>query len=631
MGLPTGVVTFLFTDIEGSTLLAEHLGDDAYEPVLRVHHRVMREAIADHAGQEVSTEGDAFFVVFEHARDAAAMAIAAQRAIGRAAWPHDATVRVRMGLHTGEGRLGGDNYAGLAVNQAARVASAAHGGQVLASAASKDAAGVAPRGVSWLALGRHRLRDLGAPVELFQLCHAELAANFPPPRSLERVAHNLPIQPSSFTGRAEELEVAAKLLTATRLLTVVGPGGTGKTRLAYQLAADQLHEFPDGAWVAELASASDPELVPASLMTSLSLRNEPGRTTTQTIVAHLRHRHALVVLDNCEHVVQAAAALTVELLRRCAHLRILATTREPLRVTGERVWALPPLTLPTNGRLPLEALARTDAIALFCERAAEARFGFALDAASADAVTAICARVDGIPLAIELAASRVRTLSVAEIARRLEESFDLLSKGARGAGDRQSSLRSAISWSHHLLDPIERMLFRRLGVFVGGFALKAAEDVCANGDLGTAEVIDALAGLVDKSLVAIVDDGRRYRLLETIRACTRRSALKPRANARSSRTDTRPSTPTWPVGASPTIAASPPGIDSRPTTPICWRRWTTSPPATRRQNTANWLSTSRRSGICTATGSLPAGSTAATSPAASLTGHWPVAPRANSA
>lgn len=512
--LPTGTVTFLFTDIEGSTRLLEYLGDDTYGTLLGEHHRILRRAIAEHDGTEISTDGDAFFVVFTCADDAVAAALAAQRALIRGAWPPGGLVRVRMGLNTGHARLGGDSYIGLAVNQAARIASAAHGGQVVVSATTHDVVAILPEGASWHPLGRHRLKDLGAPVELLQLCHPDLVAELPPLRSLERVAHNLPIQTSSFLGRDEELRVGAKLLARTRLLCVTGPGGTGKTRLAYQLAAEHLQEFPDGVWVAELAAVSDAALVAAPLVAALGLRDEAGRSATQTIVSHLRNRQALVVLDNCEHLIAAAASLTNELLSGCRALTVLATSHEPLRVGGETVWALRPLALPQRADAPLEVLAATDAISLFCERAAEATVGFVLNAENAGVVTDICALLEGIPLAIELASARVRTLSVGQIRGRLNDRFALLTSGGRTIPPRHQTLRALIDWSYDLLPESERAVLRQLSVFAGGWTLEAAEAVIGRGTL------ESLSDLVDKSMVA-ADHSRpnqpRYHLLETIR------------------------------------------------------------------------------------------------------------------
>ena len=339
--------------------------------------------------------------------------------------------------------------------------------------------------------------------------------------SRPRAAHNLPVQLSSFLGRARELAAGEKLLAASRIVTVTGPGGTGKTRLAYQLAAQQLERLPGGVWVAELASLSDPALVPAALMTVLGLQDEPGRGAAETVVAYLQDRQVLVVLDNCEHVIDAAASLCSDLLAGCGGLRVLATSREPLRVTGEAVWTLGPLALPDPTELDPEIIAGSDAVALFCERAAEARVGFALTVDNAATVSAVCARLEGIPLAIELAAARVRTLALGEVAQRLDHSLALLSKGPRDVDHRQASLRATFAWSHDLLTPPEQTLFRRLSVFAGGFTLEAAESVCSGDGLDINVVLDDLDGLVDKSVVTVGEDGSgrgRYRMLETIRA-----------------------------------------------------------------------------------------------------------------
>ena len=517
--LPTGEVTFLFTDIEGSTRLLEYLGEDVYGQVLSEHHRLIREALVTHGGVEVSTEGDAFFIAFQDAADAAATALAAQQALASHGWPQGAPVRVRMGLHTGRGGRGGDNYVGLVVHEAARISSAAHGGQVIASLATVQSAPLLPNGSSWRELGTHRLSDLSNQFELFQLCHSDLDDDQPPLRTLERVVHNLPLQQSAFLGRRSELREGARLIESTRMLSMVGPGGTGKTRVAYQLAAEHLDVFPDGIWVVELAPVLDPTFVTTILLVALGLRAEPGRMAVETVVAHLRSRRTLVILDNCEHVIDEAAALATALLVGCPEVKLLATSRTPLRIQGEAVWLLPPLSLlaPDDSS---STLAQSDAELLFCQRASEARSDFVFDSTNAALIVDICARLEGVPLAIELAAARVRTLPLKTISSRLSDSLDILSKGSRGVSDRQSSLQAAIQWSHDLLEDTERVLFRRTSTFVDGFTIDAAESVCAIDPLGTGDVVEALDGLVDKSLVSLVPANAgmgRYRLLETIR------------------------------------------------------------------------------------------------------------------
>ena len=518
--LPTGLVTFLFTDIEGSTRLVQSLDDDAWARVLGDHARLIREAAARHGGVEVNTEGDAFFIVFSDAADALAATVDAQLALGAHSWPDDGLIRVRMGLHTGEGRLGSRDYIGMAVHHAARVASAGHGGQIVVSSDTVDALKVLPADTTLRSLGPHRLKDLGAPVELHQVCHAGLDADFAPLRTLERVVHNLPVQPSSFLGRNEDLTAVGKLLASHRLVTLTGAGGTGKTRLALQLAAEVMDRFPDGIWVAELAPVADPALVPGTVLGSIGLREDPGRSPTQTVVDHLRGRRALIILDNCEHVIDSAAELADALVRGGERAYVLTTSREPLRVTGETVFALGAMGIP-EGDAPMEVAISTDAVRLFCERAGEADTGFSLDIDNAKDIASICTRLDGMPLALELAAAWVRSLSPAQIAQRLGKSLDLLDKGPRGVSPRQASLRAAIAWSHDLLSEGEQRLFARLSVFAGGWTLETAEEVCAGDGVETHDVFRLMDALVDKSLVTR-DLGKsgsaRYRMLETIGA-----------------------------------------------------------------------------------------------------------------
>ena len=338
-----------------------------------------------------------------------------------------------------------------------------------------------------------------------------------PVRETPKVPNNLPAQLTSFLGRSDELAVGAQLLMGTRLLTVTGPGGMGKTRLAYQLAGNVLADFPDGVWVVELAPLAEANLVPGAILSALGLRDEPGATSIETVVSHVGDRRVLLVLDNCEHLVHAAEAAAAEMLRGCARLRMLATSREPLHVDGESVWTLSSLSLPQTG--DPELAAGSEAMALFCERAAHAKVGFNLTEDNVPNVMSICAQTDGLPLAVELAAARVRTLSLAEIERRLSQDLDVLSKGARGNADRHASLRATLAWSHRLLEPNEQVLFRRLSVFAGGFTVAAAESVCAGEGLDALSIIDGLDSLVDKSLVSFSSsDQDRYRMLETIRS-----------------------------------------------------------------------------------------------------------------
>jgi predicted ATPase/DNA-binding SARP family transcriptional activator/Tfp pilus assembly protein PilF len=518
--LPSGTVTFLATEIEGSTALLEQVGDDVFEGLVQGFRRVVRDALVAHHGFEVSTDDAGVFAVFAETGEALAMATVTQSAL-RAMDDAGLSVRVRMGMHTGPGRRVGDSYARLAVHQASLVCAAAQGGQIVATEATRVAAGGLPDEMWWLPLGRHRLPGLSVPLELHQLCHSELEEHFEPLRSVGVLTHHIPVQVSSFLGRVEELALGTKLLATNRVLSVVGAGGAGKTRVAYQLAEAQRSQFPDGVWVVELASEVDAQRIPALLLSGLGLRDEPGRTANETIVSHLRDRRALVVLDNCEHLVDAVASFAVELLGACGRLRVLVTSREALRIGGEAVWQLGPLQLPEVGETELGVIAGSDAVALFCERAGAAWPGFSLDAANVATVTRICRRVEGLPLAIELAAAWIRTVALPQIDDRLEQSLDLLSQGSRRGSDRHSSLRATLTWSHDLLAPTEQVLFRRLAVFSSSFTLTAAERVLPGDGLDVTEVLDALDGLVDKSLVdlRIDQDGQgRYWLLETVRA-----------------------------------------------------------------------------------------------------------------
>ncbi len=519
--LPTGTVTFLFSDIEASTALLQRLGDRRYADVLEEHRRLLRAAFTEGNGQEVDTQGDAFLVAFSRARDAVGTAVAAQRALTKHAWPDGASLRVRMGLHTGEPISNTDRYVGLDVHRAARICAAGHGGQVLLSqAVAVLAAQDLPAGVSLRDLGTQRLKDLREPEHLFQVTHPDLPADFPPLKSLDVLPNNLPVQLTSFIGREREKAEVRKLLSTTRFTTLTGSGGAGKTRLALQVAAEALEEFPDGVWLAELAALSDPGLVPKAVASALGVPEQPDRALTATLADSLRGKSVLVILDNCEHLVAACAHLTTALLRACPRLRILATSREALGVTGETTWRVPSLSVPDPQRLPpLNRFTDYEAVRLFIDRAMASAPQFAVTSGNAPAVAQVCHRLDGIPLAIELAAARVKVLAVEQIAARLDDRFRLLSGGSRTALPRQQTLRAAMDWSHDLLAQKERTVLRRLSVFAEGCTLVAAEAVCAGKRIKDHEVLDLLTQLVDKSLVSAETLGGevRYRMPETIR------------------------------------------------------------------------------------------------------------------
>ena len=533
---PTGPVAFLFTDIEGSTRLVDSLGTARWRPILERHRALIRDAIARHGGAEQGTEGDSFFVVFDATARAVAAAVDAQRALAAEAWPEGVAIRVRAGIHAGIGELDADgSYVGHDVHRAARVASAASGGQVLLSEAAADAvAGALPAGVTLRSLGAHRLKDL-RPERIDQLVIEGLPADFPPIRSLDARPNNLPVQLTAFVGRERELdELRGQLDRGTRLVTLTGPGGTGKSRLALHLAASVADRFPDGVWFVPLASLTDPELVPAAIATAIGIHEDPNRDRLEVIVGELDGKRVLLVLDNMEQVSRAAPAVA-QLLHRLPRLTVVATSRSPLRIAGEQEFPVPGLPTPVDleklgpyarERLApslrartAEALAGYAAIQLFVARAASVRPGFALTDSNAADIAAVTTHLGGVPLAIELAAARIRFLTPAAIHERLEGRLDLPGAGATNAPERQQSLRGAIAWSHDLLEPAARRLFARLAVFVGGFDVACAEMVAGSpADLGM-DALDGIAALVDQSLLASTEAAGepRFSYLEPIR------------------------------------------------------------------------------------------------------------------
>jgi predicted ATPase/class 3 adenylate cyclase len=526
---PTGTVAFLFTDIEGSTGLARSLGD-AYEPLLERHRSIVRDALRPHAGFEVGTEGDSFFVAFGSPLHAVGAAAYAQRALTAADWPANADVRVRMGLHLGEAKRRGGDYVGLEVHRAARIAAAGHGGQVLLSAAMAAVVGDRlPAELGLRDLGEYRLKDFDTPAHLYQLVGSGLRAEFPVLRSVGRELTNLRPELTSFVGREPELAELAKLMDAHRLVTLIGVGGTGKTRLMRQVATNLLGRRDDGAWLVELAAVASPDLVTREAARMLGVPDEPGRPVLDTLVDFLRSKSLLLLLDNCEHVIGAAADLVVTLLASCPALVVLATSREALGVDGERVFQVPSLTVPRpigaddeheEGAGAWQDLAAVDAVRLFVDRASAAQSSFSLTPSNAAAVVEICRRLDGIPLAIELAAARITHLSPEEIAQGLGDRFRLLTGGRRGAVPRQQTLQALIDWSWDLLAEPERSLLRRLSVFAGGCTLEAAAVITAveEGDVDRGTTLDGLGRLIDRSLVVVDQSGpTRYRMLETIR------------------------------------------------------------------------------------------------------------------
>jgi len=520
---PVQMLAFLFTDIEGSTRLLRQVGDEVYVGLLAEHREVIRAAVAGHGGKEVIAEGDGLFFVFSSPRACVAAAAAAQRALCAHPWPKGGEVRVRMGVHVGEASAPASvGLVGLEVHRAARVAAVAYGGQVvLSAAAGAIVADSLPDGASLRDLGRHRLKDLAHPEQISQLVADGLPLDFPPLRSLDNpeLANNLPSYLSSFVGRQVEVAEVQALVRSERLVTVVGAGGSGKTRLALQVAAELADGSGEGVWFADLSTLTGPEQVAPAVLSWLGGGPEPGTSPLERLVELLSTLRVLLVLDNCEHLISAAAKLADGVSRSCPSAHLLATSREPLGIDGEQVYRLRPLSLPPEDASSAEELASSEAAQLFVERARASDRTFLLDGSVAAPVASICRRLDGIPLAIELAAARVSTMSLVDLDQRLEQRFRVLTAGSRTALARQQTLQATVDWSYDLLGPAEQQVLGRLSVFAGGFDLAAAEAICGPVLEPVFEVAEVLGSLVNKSLVVAerLSGSFRYRLLETIR------------------------------------------------------------------------------------------------------------------
>jgi predicted ATPase/class 3 adenylate cyclase len=502
--LPTGTVTLLLADVEGSTRLWQTQPEEMTAAIARLD-RTVCDIIAAHDGVRPveQGEGDSFVVAFARASDAVACALAFQRA-------PLAPIRLRIGVHIGEVQLRDEgNYVGTTVNRTARLRDLAHGGQTVLSGSTEDLVLDRLPADAWLTdLGTHRLRDLPRPERVVQLCHPDLRNDFPPLRTRETVvAQHLPVQLTSFVGREAEMNDVRQILANNRLVTLIGAGGVGKTRLAVQVAAQIAGGFADGVWYVDLAPIADPDNVPVAVIRALGLPDQPGRSTMDALLRFVGDRQMLLVLDNCEHLLDASAGLVDALLGGCPAVTLMATSREPIGVAGEVSWRVPSLSL------------ADEAIELFTDRARQVRPDFCLTDNIAAAAAEICRRLDGVALAIELAAARVRVLSLTEIRDGLHDRFRLLTGGARSAVRRQQTLRASVDWSHALLTEPERILFRRLAVFMGGFDLDATQAIAGGDDVERYQVLDLLTLLVDKSLVVAESaSGRtRYRLLETVR------------------------------------------------------------------------------------------------------------------
>jgi predicted ATPase/class 3 adenylate cyclase/DNA-binding CsgD family transcriptional regulator len=524
-GLPSGTVTFVLGDIAGSTRLWEERAE-TMPAVLAALDGLVARLVEAHAGARPAEqgEGDNFVAAFPKAADAMAFAAALQASLGDETWSAGLDVRLRMAVHTGDARRRDEGrYMGETLNRCARLRALAHPGQVLVSATTAGLVADRLSGGWFLRdLGLHRLRDLSRPERIAQLCGPDVPFDFPPLASLDRMPNNLPVQLTTFIGRIGELTEASLLLTDRRLLTLTGAGGSGKTRLAVQLAGELVDEFSDGIWFADLAPVIDADLVPAGVARAAGISEIPGQPLIESLTGHLAGHTALLILDNCEHLLDACAALTEQLLRACPTLRVLATSREPLGAEGETVYRVPPLGVPADERDH-----DCESVRLFTDRASLARPTLRIGPGEAAAITAICARLEGIPLAIELAAARCGALTPAQIAERLEVHFRLLTGGRRHGAPRQRALEASLDWSYELLSEEERLLFRTLAVFAGGFTLDAVETIGAAGPLSGWTIVDRLSALVDKCLVveASADGDGRYRLLEPVREYAQRKLI----------------------------------------------------------------------------------------------------------
>jgi predicted ATPase/class 3 adenylate cyclase len=517
---PSGTVTFLFTDIEQSTRMWE-TRREAMRVALARHDQLLRSVIESAGGYVFKTVGDSFCAAFSVAVDALAAAVAAQRALYAESWPQGLELRVRMALHSGSCEERGGDYFGPPVNRVARLQATAHGGQVVMSRVTADLVrDDLPERVALRDLGEHSLKDLGQPERVFQLDADGLQSDFPPLASLTNPAlrHNLPSRASNFVGRERELADLRNLLNGTRMVTLTGAGGSGKTRLAIQLAAETVDGSDDGVWFVDLAPLADLGFVAGEVARVLGVVEEPGRPVTETLVDVLCDRSLLVVLDNCEHLIDGSAKLADRLLKTCPGVRILATSQEPLRIDGESLYRVPSLSLASSGAATADEVCECEAVQLFVDRATTSDPTFVLTKANAHKILAVCRRLDGIPLAIELAAARLRSMSLAAIEERLDDRFRLLTRGSRTALPRHQTLGALVDWSYDLLNVFEQTVLRRLSVFAGSWNLDAAQAVCAD-DLESWEVLDLLDSLIDKSLLQLepTEGESRYRMLETVR------------------------------------------------------------------------------------------------------------------
>lgn len=515
--LPLGTVSFLFSDIEGSTRILQELGD-AFRPLLELHNEIVQGSCTEHGGHIVKNEGDGFFIAFQSALAAVACAVDIQRQLTAQTWAEPQTVRVRIGVHTGEGRLGGSDYVGIDVHRAARIADCGHGGQTLLSEATARLTEYGlPDGTRFEDLGTHKLRDLTNEEHIYQLTIDGLQNEFPPLRTLTATRGNLPVRDLMLVGRQLEKEAVIEALGQSRLVTLTGPGGVGKTTLALKVAEELSPKFDDGVWFVEVSRVPEESLLAATVARQLHITESPLQSITDTLISRLARADSLLILDGCEHLIDAVAKLTDLLLQGTSQLRILTTTREWLSIREEHLVQLAPLAVPGQEVRTVAGIGDFDSVALFVSRAKLVQPSFELGQPNADLVAEVVRRLDGIPLAIELAAARLKVLSVHQLVERLDQQFALLAGTARDLPPHQQTLETTLDWSFDFLGGAERALFTRLSVFTGGFTLEAAESVCSGGLVTEEHVMNLLGRLVETSLVMATDDEPiRYRLLEPV-------------------------------------------------------------------------------------------------------------------
>jgi len=519
---PTGTVTFLFTDIEGSTRLSQEY-PDTLQSALDIHHAILKNAVESNNGYVFEIVGDAFCCAFQNAADAVKASVTAQLELANQKW-EEAVIRIRIGIHSGSAEWSNDQYSGyITLARAARIMSSAYGEQIIISSSTYDLVkdkfdSVKELNVSFRDLGERRLKDVINPIRLYQIIFPGLREEFPPLKTLDARPNNLPAQLTSFIGRDDVLQTLKNLFRQTRLLTLIGSGGSGKTRLAMQTAADIIDDFSNGVFITEIASVTDGALVVQTLLNSLGIKEEPGRTSDETLTGYLKDKEMLIILDNCEHLINECANLAEMLLTNCAKLKIIATSREALNCSGEQSFRVPSLSLPdTSAGITPENIIHYESVCLFLERALSVNQNFKITKENALALAKICKRLDGIPLAIELAAVRTKILSVEKIYDRLDDRFNLLTGGRRTSLPRQQTLKALIDWSYDLLPEKEKILWSRLSVFTDGWTLESAEEICSDDKISNPEIFDLLITLVEKSIILYDEVKERYRILETIK------------------------------------------------------------------------------------------------------------------